>query len=109
MKTLLDILQGAGVASAAGIRPFLPALATGALATADVGVDFDHTDLSFLESPGWLLAMVLALIVAVIIQRRLGADRMEAGPIGAPLGRIALGIGALLFAGTLADHPQEWW
>jgi hypothetical protein len=109
MKTLLDILQGLGLAAASGIRPFLPALSAGALATADVGVDFDGTDLSFLESPGWLLAMVIALIVAVVLQRRLGVDRMDAGPIGAALGGIALGIGALLFAGTLADRHETWW
>jgi len=49
MQLLLDILQGAGVATATGIRPFLPALAVGALASADLGVDFDGTDYAFLE------------------------------------------------------------
>ncbi len=109
METVLDILTGLGLAAAAGIRPFLPALAAGAFASANLTIDFDRTDLAFLESPGWLLAMVLGLILAVLIQRRLGSDRMEAGPIGAALGGIALGIGALLFAGALADHSETWW
>ena len=39
MKLLLDILQGIGLSAAAGVRPFLPTLAAGALASADVGVD----------------------------------------------------------------------
>jgi hypothetical protein len=41
MKLVLDILQGMGLASATGLRPFLPALLAGALATEDLGVDFD--------------------------------------------------------------------
>ena len=109
MDTLLDILTGIGLALAAGIRPFLPALVAGAFASADALIDFDRTDLSFLEKPGWLLAMVLALVLAVLVQRRLGSDRMEAGPLGAALGGIGLGIGALLFAGALADHSDTWW
>ena len=39
LRLLIDILQGAGLAGATGIRPFLPALVAGALATADVGVE----------------------------------------------------------------------
>jgi hypothetical protein len=109
MNTLLDILQGAGLGAAAGIRPFLPGIAAGALASADLGIDFDGTDLAFLESSGWLLALVVGLIVVVLIQRRTGADRMEAGPVGAALGGIALGIGALLCAGSLADRSDTWW
>jgi hypothetical protein len=34
MKLLLDLLQGAGLAAAAGLRPFLPALLAGGLASA---------------------------------------------------------------------------
>ena len=61
MNFLLDILQGAGLGAATGLRPFLPALAAGALARGDVGVDFEGTSFAFLESPVWLLALVLAL------------------------------------------------
>jgi hypothetical protein len=62
MKLVLDILQGLGVASATGLRPFLPAILTGALAAADLGVDFDGTEFAFLESPVWLLILVAALV-----------------------------------------------
>ena len=47
----LVICQGIGLATAAGVRPFLPALLAGALAGADSGLDFDGTDFSFLERP----------------------------------------------------------
>ena len=70
MDTVFDILTGAGLAAAAGIRPFLPGLAAGALASADFLIDFDGTDLAFLEAPGWLLGIVVALIVVVLLQRR---------------------------------------
>lgn len=109
MDTVFDILTGAGLGAAAGIRPFLPGLAAGALASANATIDFDGTDLWFLEAPGWLLALVLALLVTVIAQRRMGAEGVERGPLGAAVSGIALGVGALLFAGALADHSDTWW
>ena len=48
MDFLLDLLQGAGLAAAIGIRPFLPVLLAGALASADLGLYFEGTDFSFL-------------------------------------------------------------
>jgi hypothetical protein len=105
----LDILQGIGLACAAGIRPFLPALLAGALARGDLGVDFEGTDFAFLESPVFLLIMFLALTAVVIIQRRMGPQAVEEGPVGNALAGIAIGIGALLFAGTLADHGHPAW
>ena len=109
MDTVFDILTGAGLGAAAGIRPFLPALLAGAAASADVFVDFDGTDLSFLEQAGWLLAVVLVLIAFVLVQRRMGGEKLDASPVGAALGGFALGVGALLFAGALADHSDTWW
>jgi len=109
MRLFLDICTGAGVSASSGIRPFLPALATGALASADVGVDFDGTDFAFLEGFWFLLAVLLALIVVVALQRARGADAVESGPIGAAIAGLAIGIGAVLFAGTLADHGYAWW
>ena len=109
MDTAFDILTGAGLGAAAGIRPFLPALVAGAAASANLLIDFDGTDLSFLEQTGWLLAVVLALIVFVLLQRRLTSEGLDRGPAGAALAGVALGIGALLFAGALADHSDTWW
>jgi hypothetical protein len=105
LKLLIDILQGAGLAGAAGVRPFLPALVAGALARANVGIDYEHTPFSFLERPGWLLAVVLALIAVVILHRKgIAEDRVESATQG-----IGIGLGALLFAATLADHFHVWW
>jgi hypothetical protein len=109
MDTVLDILTGIGLASAAGIRPFLPGLAAGAFAAADLTIDFGGTDLAFLEGTGWLLALVIALIVLVLVQRAQGAERVETGPIGTVVLVISAGVGALLFAGALADHSDVWW
>ena len=105
LRLLIDILQGAGLAGAAGIRPFLPALTAGAFASADIGIDFDGTPFQFLEAPGWLLAVLIALIVTVIAQRRGVPDRI----LDSALSGLGIGIGALLFAGTLADHDYAWW
>jgi len=105
VRLLIDILQGAGLAGAAGIRPFLPALVAGALATADVGIDYEGTSFSFLESPAWLLAVVLALVVAVVLQRR----HVRAAVLDSALAGVGIGLGALLFAATLADRHDLWW
>lgn len=105
LRLLIDILQGAGLAGAAGIRPFLPALVAGALATADVGIDYDETPFAFLEQPGWLLAIVLGVVVAVLAQRRGVPERI----LDSSLSGIGIGLGALLCAGALADHDYVWW
>jgi hypothetical protein len=105
VRLLIDILQGAGLAGAAGIRPFLPALVAGALASGNIGVDYDHTPFSFLEAPGWLLALLIAVIVVVIAERR----GVPEGPLESALSGIGIGLGALLFAATLADHFDLWW
>jgi hypothetical protein len=104
MKLLLDILQGLGLASATGLRPFLPALLAGALASDDLGLDFDGTQFAFLESPWWLLALVVALIVSVFARRAL-----EAGPGEAALSGLGIGLGALLCAASIDDRHSTWW
>jgi Domain of unknown function (DUF4126) len=104
VKLLLDILQGMGVSAAAGLRPFLPTLLVGALAADDLGVDFDGTDFAFLESPWFLLAIVVALVVTTLLRTRLETAAGEAALTG-----IGLGLGALLFAGTLDDRHGTWW
>jgi Domain of unknown function (DUF4126) len=104
MKLALDILQGLGLASAAGLRPFLPAILAGALASGDVGLDFDGTPFAFLESPVWLLILVIALI-ATIFTRKL----LETGPGEAALSGLGIGLGALLCAASIDDRHDTWW
>jgi hypothetical protein len=104
VKLLLDITQGMGVSAAAGLRPFLPTLLVGALAADDLGVDFDHTQFAFLESEWFLLAVTVALVLSMLLRARLDTPAGEAALTG-----IGLGLGALLFAGTLDDHYSTWW
>jgi hypothetical protein len=103
------IAQGIGLAVACGIRPFLPALLAGALASADVGLDFNHTDYAFLESPVFLLAVIAALVVVVVLERRRRAASFEPGPLGAAVAGVGIGLGALVFAGSLADVGEVAW
>jgi hypothetical protein len=101
---LLDIGQGAGLAGATGVRPFLPPLLAGALARADAGIDFEASPLAFLESPLFLLA-VLALAVAAYLAERRGVGR----PLEVGLLAITAVLGGLLFAGALAAGGRVAW
>jgi Domain of unknown function (DUF4126) len=94
----LDILTAIGLGAACGLRPFVPALAAGALAAAGATIDFDGTGYSFLEAPGWLLAVAVAVVVAILAARFLP----EYG-----LWVAGLVIGGLLGAGTLQDHHHS--
>lgn len=108
MSLVLDIGQGAGLAGATGVRPFLPPLLAGALARGDVGIDFDGTDFAFLESPGFLAA-VLALAVVAYAFERAGMGATEAGrrnPADTGFNLVALALGGLLFAGSIADGDR---
>ncbi len=109
MKLFLDICLGIGLALAVGLRPFIPALLVGALASGNVGIDFDHTKFSFLESPVFLALLVVAIILLVLAERRLGPERVDSGPVGGLLLGLALALGAVLFAGSLADDGYTWW
>jgi hypothetical protein len=106
---VFDIFQGMGAAAAVGVRPFLPGLVIGALAAGDVEIDFNHTHYSFLEQGPFLLALVLGAIVLSITERRLGADRLEQRPFVLTLGAISAVLGALYFAGALADDHYTAW
>jgi uncharacterized membrane protein YgdD (TMEM256/DUF423 family) len=106
---VFDIFQGIGVAAAVGIRPFLPALAVGALAAGDVEIHFNGTDYSFLQSAPFLLALAVGVIALSLAERRLLAVRFERGPGAIALAVCSLAIGALLFAGSLArGHYAVW-
>jgi hypothetical protein len=104
MKLVLDILQGMGLATATGLRPFLPALLAGGLAADDLGLDFDGTEFAFLESPWWLLALAIGLVASVFARKWL-----ETGPGEAALSGLGIGLGALLCAASIDDRHDVWW
>ncbi|MBV9944648.1 MAG: DUF4126 family protein [Solirubrobacterales bacterium] len=107
MHLVFDIFQGIGVAAAVGVRPFLPALVTGALAAGNVEIHFKHTDYSFLQSLPFLLAMAVCVVLGLVLATRLGAR--ERTGTETVLGVISLVLGALLFAGSLArGHYAAW-
>jgi hypothetical protein len=116
MSLFLDIGTGSGLASSTGVRPYLPPLLAGALARGDVGIDFDGTDFRFLESTAFLLAILILAVGAFLVERS-AARRAAAGagrrtardPFDVLAGLIGMGLGALLFAGALADNGHEVW
>jgi hypothetical protein len=101
MDFVFDLLQGTGIAAAIGIRPFLPVLLVGALASGDVGLDFDGTDFAFLESSGFLLAVVVGVVLTYLGERRFGQQRLEWLLLA-----VAVALGALMAAGSLADRDE---
>jgi hypothetical protein len=104
MSVLLDTTTGIGLAGATGVRPYLPPLLAGGLARGDLGIDFDGTDWRFLESTGFLLAVLAAGVIAYLAER---SQRRRAIEIFSGLAGVVLG--ALLFAGALADGGTESW
>jgi Domain of unknown function (DUF4126) len=109
MDFTLDLLQGAGLAAAIGIRPFLPVLLAGALAASDTGLDFSGTDFSFLEAWPFLLAVLVLVAALDIVGRRAGRDAVDRPPLLYALAGVALALGALVAAGSVADRSDEWW
>jgi hypothetical protein len=117
-----DIGLGIGLAAACGLRPFLPVLLAGALASSGaLNVVFAHAHFRFLASGWWLLAVAASLVVAYALQLLLGmAPSLDSAPeraqgsrsvdpLAAAIAGVAYGTGALLFAGTLAAHGDTWW
>src|SRR5256885_9170316 len=121
MSLFLDIGEGAGVAGATGVRPFLPPLLAGALARGDNGIDFSGSKYHFLESTWFLLLVLVLAVIAYGLERREGpggqsgagaaADPTRTGRVAADMGErpMLVGaplLGALPFARTLAgDRP----
>ncbi len=104
MDFVLDLLQGIGIAAAVGVRPMLPVLLTGALASANLGVDFDGTDFAFLESWAFLLAAVLGSAGLVYVGR---SRAEEPRPLVYALAGLCVALGALEAAGSLADRGHS--
>jgi hypothetical protein len=128
MSLFLDIGTGAGLSSATGVRPYLPPLLAGGLARSDIGIDFDGTDLWWLESPGFLAGVVALGVIAFFVERlppaprtrgiggaaanRASPDiegRIGRGPAEILSGLIGVALGTLLFAGALYDTGQPSW
>ncbi|MEA2141499.1 MAG: hypothetical protein QOC91_1598 [Solirubrobacteraceae bacterium] len=116
--TFFYIGLGAGLAAACGLRPFLPVLLAGALASAKaLGVSFAHDPFRFAQADWWLLVVAVAFVVAYALQLLLGlsalaepdAERARPQPLAAALAGLSYGAGAVLFAGTLAAHGDAWW
>jgi len=113
---VFDIFQAIGLAAAMGIRPFLPALAAGALASGDVELTFHHTGYAFLQSAGFLLALVVGVIVLTFLERQLqsggsgkpGAAR-DRGPLAWVVVVAGAAVAAVFFAGELSRaHAIVW-
>ena len=102
---LFDLLQGAGIAAAIGIRPFLPVLLVGALGAANLGIDFDGTDFAFLEQAPALAIVLVMLALATFAVRRSGPDAPERPPYVWVFAVIAIVLGALQGAGV-ARRPR---
>ncbi|MCW3018583.1 MAG: hypothetical protein JWN10_891, partial [Solirubrobacterales bacterium] len=104
---------GVGLAAACGLRPFLPVLLAGALASSHaLGVSFAANPFHFLQESWWLLAATVALVLSYAAQLLLALDptidpsdpQKPVDPLSASLAGLGLGSGAVLFAGTLAAH-----
>jgi hypothetical protein len=105
-----DIFQGIGIASAIGIRPFVPSLAAGALAAGGVEIHFDHTSYSFLQSLPFLLLMAFGAVLLVSLEySSVWAPRLQSRPVAALLGLVSLALGALFFAGSLVRDGHAAW
>jgi hypothetical protein len=98
MDFVLDLLQGAGIAAGIGLELPIAALLVIALARGDVGIDFDGTDFSFLESAG-AAGAVFAIAALMFVARRQGREPAH--------WILAAAVGGLFAAGSLADRGHN--
>jgi hypothetical protein len=117
---VFDIFQAVGLSAAVGIRPFLPALAAGALASGDVELTFTHTGYAFLQSATFLLALVIGVIILTFLERRFpdggngkGKGKpdefLDQGPLAWVILLAGAAIAAIFFAGELSRaHAIVW-
>ncbi len=107
--TFFCIGLGLGLAAACGLRPFLPLLLAGALASAGaLGVTFGGAGhaFHFLQADWWLLIVTVALALSYASQLLFGQRQDMLASAVAGLG---IGAGILLFAGTLSAHGDAAW
>lgn len=104
MTYLLDLLQGIGIAAAAGVSPFLPLAVAAVAGLAKLGANYEGTDFSVLQSPVVLVLSILLAVAAFVLRRRLETEAGERA-------MLALGMlfGAVVTAGTIADNSSTWW
>jgi len=109
---------GLGLAAACGLRPFLPVLLAGLLASSSaLGLSFADAPFRFLMAGWWLLIVVVSLVLAYVLQLAFHLapmvdtkDRSRRNdPLAASITGLSLGAGALLFGGTLAAHGDSPW
>jgi hypothetical protein len=106
---VFDIFQGIGVAAAVGIRPFLPALAVGALAAGGVEMHVKHTHFAFIAGTPFLIGMAVGAIAVALIERQLGPDKTRGREFTLLLAAFGLALGAILFAGALCRGGNATW
>ncbi|MBA2347552.1 MAG: DUF4126 domain-containing protein [Solirubrobacterales bacterium] len=104
MNFLFDLLQGAGLAAANGIRPFLPSLLAGLLASANIGLDYDGTSFAFLEAPVFLGILAGATVASIGAGKALQTDRAVLA-----LGAVGIVLGILQASASLDDRADTWW
>jgi len=104
MTYLLDILQGIGIAVAAGVSPFLPLAVAAAAGLLELGADYDGTSLSVVGSPVVLVLSVVLAVAALVLRRRLEEPRAEQALLG-----LGVLVGAVVTGATIADHSGTWW
>lgn len=104
MNYLFDLLQGAGIAAAIGLRPFLPVLLVGLLASANIGLDYDGTAFAFLEAPIFLGVVGGAAVATIGGGKVMRTDRAVLA-----LGVVGVVLAALSASGSLDDRSDVWW
>ena len=98
MDLFLAISQGIGSSLATGVRALLVPLFVGVMALANVGVDFEHTGFEWLEAIWWLVLLAVLVAAAWLLDR---------SDVEVPEGVwvvVAMGLGGMLFAGSLEDE-----
>lgn len=101
MDLFMAICQGLGLALAVGIGGPLVGLFVGAMAALEAGMDPSGSSFEFVTAT-WFLVLMLLLVVVGILSRTREILRL---PSLLAIG----GIGAVVFAASLAEGGYAWW